>query len=219
LLRAPPVFLVGIEQPGRKDIECVGARSCRFERALERFRPGHLQHLNRNSATAARFFCRRNPAPRRVRIPQDRNPPDLRQGFEEEFEAFCAEFDVEKRQASDVSAWVGKAIDDARRDGIADRRKHDRYRRRRVAHGAHEERRRRYDHVRFQAHELGRKRREAFRSSTGRTVDEGDVLALEVAEVAHAAAEGIEMVGKSRIEDPDLGERGRVLTARRDRPY
>src|SRR5712691_4112226 len=101
-------------------------------------------------------------------------------------------------------------------DSVANSRKHDRDRGSRFLDGTDKQRRRGHNHIWLQPHEFRRERRNGLGSSCRGPVDEGDVVTLDITQVAHALAEGVEMLWKPRVKDPDLGKCRLLLRVRRE---
>src|SRR6516162_6360318 len=136
----------------------------------------------------------------------------------QQFQAFCAEFGIEKRDPRHVAAGVRQIAHRAGRDGVSEGGKDNRDRRGCFLDGANRQRRGGDDHVWPERHEFGREPWNGLGSAGSGAIDVGDAPALDIAEIIHASAEGLEMLRQPGIKNSNLRKRGPLLRARRERP-
>src|SRR5215467_2510550 len=129
-----------------------------------------------------------------------------------------AEFGIEKRDPRHVAARVRQIAHRAGRDGVSEGGKDNRDRRGCFLDGTDRQRRGGDDHVWPEHHEFGREPWNGLGSAGSGAIDVGDAPALDIAEIIHASAEGLEMLRQPGIKNSNLRKRGPLLRARRERP-
>ena len=153
-----------------------------------------------------------------VRIREDRHPAQARDRILEQLEPFRRELGNEERVAGDVAARAREARDDPRSNGVGDVGHDHRYRVRRgcLLRGEGARHRVRHDDIHLEPDELGGELGKTVILTLGKAKLDGDILALDVTQVAQSRPECIDARGPRRgrghSQKPDARDgRGRLL--------
>jgi len=176
------------------DDERVGAFSHRFVESTAQAVPAaHIEKfcLEAKGTSRRPGLLPFGPRGRVAHVVQERNAREVRNQLLEKLDAFRRELGAEGSHSRDVASGPREARHEAVR--IAHRRHDDGNRSRRVLGGGGRRRATGNDHIDLETHERGGELRESLRVTIGGPVFEKEVLALDVAQLAQASAQGVEV--------------------------
>src|SRR5262249_6062137 len=130
---------------------------------------------------------------RAARLPEDCEPSGTRNGLLEQLEALADQLRGKRGQPREVAGGPCEALDEPARHRIAGSGEDDRDGPGRLHDGARLGWGRDYDNVDLERDQLSRRRGESI--EVGRPVFDEDVPALDVTEITHSLAEGLNVSG------------------------
>ena len=156
-------------------------------------------------------------------IDQDGHARQLRHHAAQNFQILGTEFHIDARDSGDVATWPSQGLDQSAADRVVDGSHDDGNGGGCFLRRAGGDRARCHDDVHFQLHQFRRQRWKALNPAVGMAQLDHQVLALDVAELAHCLWEaavncvGIETSHATQCKETDAPDFARLLGERRQR--